>query len=139
MRKSVLMAAVAPLTMALTACYDADEANYADNGYNAAEAAENGAYETGGNASAYGNQSASSGWPAGSRIVVEDGVTYRIEPGGTRVRLGDSDSRIVIDNGVRYRVDPGGVRVRIDDSGAVIGVDTSVPVNENTSVVINQN
>jgi hypothetical protein len=62
-------------------------------------------------------------WPTGSRIVVEDGVTYRIDPGGTRIRLGPNDARIVVEDGVRYRVGPGGTRVRIDESGAAIDVD----------------
>lgn len=139
MRKLHLIAAAAPL--ALAACYDADEANYADNGYDTADAnySVNADYDATANAGAYGNQTASSSWPAGSRIVEEDGVTYRVDAGGARVRLGDSDSRILVEEGVRYRVDPGGVRVRIDDEGAVIGVDTSVPVNENTTVTVNQN
>jgi hypothetical protein len=62
-------------------------------------------------------------WPTGSRIVVEDGVTYRIDPGGARIRLGPNDARIVVEDGVRYRVGPDGTRVRIDESGAAIDVD----------------
>lgn len=60
-------------------------------------------------------------WPATSRIVVEDGVTYRIDASGPRVRLGPNDSRIVTEGGVRYRVDPDGTRVRINPEGLRIG------------------
>ena len=67
---------------------------------------------------------ASSDWPKGSRIIVEDGVTYRIDAGGTRIRLGETDSRVLIEDGITYRVDPDGSRVRIDPSGAEIRVDS---------------
>lgn len=60
-------------------------------------------------------------WPEGSRIVTEQGVTYRIDTAGTRVRLGANDSRIVTESGVRYRVDPDGSRVRISPEGLRIG------------------
>lgn len=62
-----------------------------------------------------------SAWPATSRIVVEDGVTYRVDASGPRVRLGPNDSRIVTEGGVRYRVDPDGSRVRINPEGLRIG------------------
>ena len=61
------------------------------------------------------------GWPADSRIVSENGVTYRVDAGGARVRLGANDSRIVTEGGVRYRVDPDGSRVRISTEGLRIG------------------
>ncbi|MDV3256400.1 MAG: hypothetical protein LOX97_01180 [Sphingomonas sp.] len=77
-----------------------------------------------GNATGYASDGASTAWPEGSRIIVEDGVTYRIEPGGTRIRLGETDSRVVVENGISYRVDPDGTRVRIDPSGAEIQVDS---------------
>ena len=60
-------------------------------------------------------------WPATSRIVVEDGVTYRVDASGPRVRLGPNDSRIVTERGVRYRVDPDGSRVRISPDGLRVG------------------
>jgi len=66
-----------------------------------------------------------SAWTEGSRIVVEDGVTYRIDRAGARVRLEPGDSRIVVEKGVRYRVDPGGTRVRIDDRGAAVRIGDS--------------
>ena len=37
--------------------------------------------------------------------------------------MGANDSRILVDNGVRYRVDADGSRVRIDPKGASIDVD----------------
>ena len=64
-----------------------------------------------------------SAFPKGARIVDENGVTYRIDANGDRVRLGANDSRILVDNGVRYRVDADGSRVRIDPKGASIDVD----------------
>ena len=67
--------------------------------------------------------------------MVENGVTYRIDPGGARITLGPNDSRIVTENGVRFRVDPNGTRIRIDPSGAAISVgtgDTTVNVTTNS-------
>ena len=48
----------------------------------------------------------------------------------------------MVENNVRYRVDPGGTRVRVDDQGAVIsvgpgGVDTTIPGPGNTTVTVN--
>jgi hypothetical protein len=139
MRKLSITTAAGALTLALAGCYDKDEANYSDNGYNAAEAAANGAYDAGSNGTAY-----ASNWPEGARIVVENGVTYRIDPGGARVQLGAQDSRIEIVDGIRYRVDPGGTRVRIDDQGVAVrigpgGVDATVPVSNDTTVSVNSN
>jgi Flp pilus assembly protein CpaB len=44
---------------------------------------------------------AAADWPKGTRIVEENGVTYRVDPAGTRVALGDNGWRIVTDNGTR--------------------------------------
>jgi len=60
---------------------------------------------------------AAADWPAGTRIVEEDGTTYRVDPGGTRVAIDDGSWRIVTEGDTRYRVDPAGTRVRIDDEG----------------------
>jgi hypothetical protein len=62
-------------------------------------------------------------FPQGSRIVEEDGVTFRIDADGTRVRLGPTDSRILVEDKVRYRVDPDGARIRIGKDGAALAVD----------------
>ena len=69
----------------------------------------------------------------GTRIIEEDGVTFRIDPDGTRVRLGPSDARILVEEGVRYRVDPGGTRVRIDDQGTEL----TIPVSDDLAVEVN--
>lgn len=69
---------------------------------------------------------ASADWPTGTRIVEEGGVTYRVNPGGERVRIEDNSWRIVTEDGVRYRVGPNGTRVRIDDEG----FDIDVGINE---------
>lgn len=72
-------------------------------------------------------QTAAAAWPRGARIVEEDGVTFRVDPDGTRVRLTDTGSRIVVENGVRFRTDPDGTRVRIDDQGLDVDVDVDLP------------
>jgi hypothetical protein len=78
-----------------------------------------------GTASTAGTSGSSSTYPKGSRIVEENGVTYRVNADGTRVRLADNEGRIVTENGVRYRVDgSGGNRVRIDERGIDIDLDT---------------
>ena len=133
MKTLMTAAAITALTLGAAACKNYDETNEAyANGANAADYDANAA-GAGDNYGPGGNATANSSWPAGSRIVVENGVTYRVAPGGARVALGPNDSRILIENGVRYRVDPGGTRVRIDDTGAVVSVgpggDTSVTVN----------
>jgi hypothetical protein len=117
----------AALSLGLAACgdYSANEAAY--NNETAAYAEGEGNYAAGAD---YGS-TATGSWPAGSRIVVENGVTYRIGPDDVRVALGPDDSQILIENGVRYRVDPGGTRVRIDERGTEIrveadGVDATV-------------
>ena len=120
--KTLYLAAGA-LSLGLAACgdYSANEAAY--NNDTAAYAEGEGNYAGNAAGADYGS-TATSSWPAGSRIVVEEGVTYRIGPDNVRVALGPDDSQIVVENGVRYRVDPGGTRVRIDDDGAEIRVDT---------------
>ncbi len=135
MSRLIIAAAAGALTLTVGGCYDADEANYSDNGYNASEAAANGAYDAGNaGGNGYATADASGSWPEGARIIVEEGVTYRIDPGGARIRLGADDSRIEVIDGVRFRIDPGGRRVRIDEQGAVIRVepgdaDATVSVN----------
>jgi hypothetical protein len=137
--RSILLASTLASGLALAACdYNKSDYNEANAAYDEGNADYNGAAAGG-----YDTAAASS-WPEGARIVEEEGVYYRIDPGGTRVRLEPGTSTIVVENGVRYRVDPGGTRVRIDEEGAVIsvgpdGVDTTVPVGENTSVTVNSN
>ena len=134
MRRAALSAAT--LVVGLAACnynkeYNEQNAAYGNEAYSNATGYAEG---TGGNYS--GAQTATATWPPGSRIVVEKGVTYRIEPGGVRVALGPNESRILVENGVRYRVDPSGTRVRIDESGAEITVNppgTTTVVNATTN------
>ena len=83
---------------------------------------------------------ASADWPAGTRIVEEDGSVYRVDPNGTRVAIDDGSWRIVTEDGTRYRVDPAGSRVRIDERGIdlegvasgpdIPGVDVDVGTNK---------
>ena len=61
---------------------------------------------------------ASADWPTGTRIVEEGGVTYRVNPDGTRVEITDDSWRIVTEGETRYRVGADGVRFEIDEEGA---------------------
>jgi uncharacterized membrane protein len=124
MNKLTLAAALGASCLALAACGggEADHNNMAADNMSAAAEAE-GAAGAEGNAEAAAAGTAAA-FPAGARIVEENGATWRVDADGTRVRLGDADSRIVVENGVRYRVDPGGARVRIDEKGLGIDVDT---------------
>jgi hypothetical protein len=72
----------------------------------------------------------------GTRIVEEDDVFFRIDPDGTRVRLGPGDSRILVEDDVRFRVDPDGTRVRIDETGTEIRTDVSV--DDDLAVEVNR-
>ena len=114
------------LCLGLAACGDTgnNQAAY-DNNAAGTEAADTNA--------AAGTRTAASNWPRGARIVEENGVVYRVDPGGERVVLGPNDSRIVVEDGVRYRVDPAGTRVRIDPQGVDLDVDlpdVDVGINE---------
>ena len=130
MKKLILTAALGAACLSLAAC--------GEQRANTNNAAAEGAHD-GGNATAEGgsggNATAGSGssWAPDARIVEENGVTYRVDADGTRVRLGENESRIVVENGTRYRVDPDGTRVRIDPRGARIDVDlpdVDVGINE---------
>lgn len=142
MTRLILAATSALATLSLAACdYDKQDYNEANAAYNA-EGAEGYANQGAAAGGSYDGAAAAAGsWPEGARIVEENGVTYRIDSGGTRVRLEPGSSYIVVEDGVRYRVDPGGARVRIGTDGAVIvgddGVRATVPVGGNTSVTVN--
>ncbi len=140
MKRLIMAASLCGISFGIAACNYNKEYNnaaYGNEAYN--ESGANYSAEGGNYAAAGGNyaSTATTGWPAGSRIVVENGVTYRIEPGGTRVALGPNESRIVVENGTRFRVDPNGTRVRIDPSGAEITVNppaTTTNVTTNNSM-----
>ena len=119
MRKAMFIALAGVASLGLAAC---GERATGDN-----------AAATGEPAAQQGSATASASYPKGARIVEEDGAVFRIDPDGTRVRLGPNDSRIVVENGVRYRVDSSGTRVRIDDQGLDVDVDlpdVDVGINE---------
>lgn len=132
MRHFATTAALAAAGLILAGCGDGNE-----SGNVAAAGADNGVAV---NESGSAETSASAGggtWPAGTRIVEEDGVTWRVDPDGTRVRLDQGGARIVVENGVRYRVDPGGARFRIDERGIAVDlerpdVDLDVPATNVT-------
>jgi len=78
---------------------------------------------------------AATDWPAGTRIVEEGGVTYRVDPGGTRVAIEDGSWRIETEGDRRYRVDPAGTRIEIDEEGLDLTADipgVDVDVGRNT-------
>jgi len=129
MKKLILAAALGSTALLLSACGDsADDTDVVT-------AEETGAVETVDTGPAATTAAADPNWPSGTRIVVEDDVTYRIDPAGTRVAIEDGSYRVVTENGVRYRVSAEGVRHRIDDDGldidlpAVEGVDIDVGTN----------
>lgn len=134
MKRITITATATLLLISAGACnksYDNANEAYANAEGNAAYGGADGTSADDGYAK--GNATATSSWPAGTRIVVDNGVTYRVEPGGVRVALGPSDSRILVENGVRYRVDPSGTRVRIDPSGAEISVSPAPGVTVTTN------
>ena len=124
MNQLVVTAAVGAVCIGVAACGDRGAG---DN--SATSAGADNAAVTGGS----DNATASVAFPRGARIVEENDVFFRIDPDGTRVRLGPEESRIVVEDDVRFRVDPDGTRVRIDPEGAVIDVDlpdVDVGINE---------
>lgn len=142
MKKFALTAALGAASLGLVACTVNNNNEAADDNLTATENIDTSADDGTATAGTGGTTTTSSTtvFVPGARIVDEGGITYRIDPDGTRVRLGDSDARIVIDNGVRYRVDPGGARVRIDDRGLTVDTDRiRVPVGDNIAVEVNTN
>lgn len=82
---------------------------------------------------------AATDWPAGTRIVEEGGVTYRVDPGGTRVAIEDGSWRIETDGDRRYRVDPAGTRIEIDEEGVDIEGAVSGPDIPGVDVDVGRN
>ena len=128
MKKLTVAAMIGASCIAVAACSPADVTENTEGGDNAAITTEGGV-DNGGAATT----TASTAWPKGARIVEEKGVTYRIDPDGTRVALTSTDSRIVVEGDKRFRVDADGTRVRIDDDGGAIDIDVpdvDVGINE---------
>jgi hypothetical protein len=131
MKRLFLTAAIGASCLAIAACSqnDANEAATEDAAMNGEAAGAEGANGT----TTTTSSTTTTTFPKGARIVEENGVTYRIDPDGTRVALTATDSRIVVEGGNRYRVDPDGTRVRINDDGLDIdidGPDVDVGIND---------
>lgn len=134
MKKLFVTATFGAVFLGLAGCDANDGDTAAQNEMSAEDDTMESTPDQAGTISSAGNATASGSFPEGARIVEENGVTYRVDAGGARVRLGENDSRIVVEDDVRYRVDPGGSRVRIGEDGVVIDVDTpdvDVGVNNN--------
>jgi len=113
-------AALGAACLGLSACgSDTDGANNSAG----TEAEGNGIAVVDGAGNGSGAASADADWPRGTRIVEENGVTYRVDPNGTRVQITADGPRIVVENGTRYRVRPDGTRVRIDETGVDVDLD----------------
>jgi hypothetical protein len=125
MKKFALTAALGSSLLALAACGDPDTDTIVADETSALDTA--------------GATPAGADWPAGTRIVEEGGVTYRVDPAGARVAIEDGSWSIVTEGDTRYRVSPGGTRVRIDREGLdlegaasgpdIPGVDVDVGTN----------
>jgi uncharacterized membrane protein len=141
MKRVFLTAALGAAALGLAACNN----NEADD--NAALADGNEAVLPADEGNGGATAAADSDWPQGARVVEENGVTWRVDADGTRVRL--DDVRIVTESGVRYRVRNDGTRVRIDERGLDVdldgpdipGVDVDVGTNRdgNLDVDVNTN
>ena len=128
MKTPILTSALGTAVLLLAACGDTGADTAEPAATDTALAADTGPATT-----------AAADWPSGTRIVEEGGVTYRVEPGGTRVAIDDDSWRIVTEGGTRYRVDTAGTRIRIDDDGLdlsgaasgpdIPGVDVDVGTN----------
>ena len=131
MTKLILTGALGAAVLLLSACGDNDaDTPVAED----TTAADTSAMES--TAPAATTAAADPNWPSGTRIVEENGATYRVNPDRTRVAIEDGSYRVVVDNGIRYRVDRSGTRHRIDDDGididlpAVEGVDIDLGTNQ---------
>lgn len=126
MKKIALTAALGAACLGLAACNQTDNANNSADANGMTTEGTAGMETDNGGAGMTGNTTTTttttSTFPKGASIVEENGVTYRVDADGTRVKLGANDSRIVVEKGVRYRVDPDGSRVRIDPKGVSIDV-----------------
>jgi hypothetical protein len=116
MKKLIMSAALGASLLALSACGDrADDSDTATAEMDATDTAATTAADT--------TTTASADWPKGTRIVQEGDTYYRIDPNGTRVAIPAGTWRIETVDGVRYRIDNTGARVRIDDQGLDVDLD----------------
>ena len=126
MKNLILTSALGAVTLLVSGCGDTDADTTAEDAATTAPAA----------ATPVAAAPAAADWPSGTRIVEENGATYRVNPDRTRVAIEDGSYRVVVDNGIRYRVDRSGTRHRIDDDGididlpAVEGVDIDLGTNQ---------
>jgi hypothetical protein len=144
MKKLALTAGIGAACLGLAACGDNASRNGASA--NGAGGTETIVPDGEGNGAA-ATARADPDWPRGTRIVEENGVTYRVNADGSRVRL--ENVRIATENNVRYRVRDDGTRVRIDERGldidldgpSIPGVDVDVGTNRdgNLDVDVNTN
>lgn len=122
MKSLALTAALGVACLGLAACGER-EASITNDTAATSEELDGDGMAAGDDGNAGADAMAKSAFPAGARIVEENGVTYRVDAGGTRVRLGPNESRILVEKDVRFRVDPDGTRVRIDPTGVAIDLD----------------
>ena len=97
MKTQILTSAIGALAFTLGACNNTDTGDDADTADTAVETE-----------AAPATTTASADWPAGTRIVEENNVTYRVNPDNTRVEIPAGGYRIVTVDGERYRVDASG-------------------------------
>jgi hypothetical protein len=126
MKKLILTAALGSTALLLSACGDNEADTEEDTTVVETDVADTAATMA----------AADPNWPAGTRIVEEADVTYRVDPDVTRVAIEDGSFRVVTVDGVRYRVDRSGTGHRIDDDGldldlpAVEGIDIDFGTNQ---------
>lgn len=135
MKKLILSAAISALALTVAACGDNDADDAADT--TVVDTADTATTADAGGAGAAGGMAAEDpNWPRGTRIVEEDGKTYRVAADNTRTEITDGSWRVVTEGGERFRVDAAGTRHRIDDDGldvdlpAVEGVDVDLGTNK---------
>ena len=130
MKKLILTTAVGAFALAVSACNNTDADDDAATADETAAAIDTSAAPAATTASA-------DDWPKGTRIVEENGTTYRVNTDNTRVAIPAGGYRVVTQDGHRYRVDASGVGHRIDDNGvdldlpAVEGIDIDLGTNKN--------
>ena len=127
MKKLIMGAALGASVILLAACdsgADTDDTAVADTETAIASGADT-------------RTTASADWPKDTRIVQEGDTYYRVDTNGTRTAIPAGTWRIETVDGVRYRIDNAGARVRIDDQG--LDVDLEGPDVEGVDVDLGTN